>query len=143
MYGYCMQDNVNTANFPVTILQEVFSKCLNATECSLLDLQICNHVIIFCTGCKRIVNNRHSSQKLKANDQRQTANISRQTPPCKERYLQKMQSLLRSRMSALQDSAMKSRNVELPFEKWTQIPSRFFQVHCLMTLSTATIIQYR
>jgi len=51
MYGYCMQDNLNTANFPVTILQEVFSKCLNVTECRLLDLQTYNHVIIFCMGC--------------------------------------------------------------------------------------------
>lgn len=41
-----MQDSVNTANFPVNILQETFSKCLNVTECSLPDLQICNHYFL-------------------------------------------------------------------------------------------------
>jgi len=123
-----MQDSVNIANFPVTTLQEVFSKCLNVTECSLLDLQICNHAIIFCMGCSRIVNNQHSTQKLKANDQRQTANISRQTPLRNKGYLQKMQSLLRSRMSALQDSATKSRYVELPIGKWNlKFPADFFK----------------
>jgi hypothetical protein len=39
-----------------------------------------------------------------------------------------MQSLFRNRMSALQDSATKSRYAEMPFEKWTlKFPADFFK----------------